>query len=86
MFHSLYLAMMTINAVLLIPGIFGTVRSISQIRRNTKLEPSLQRQSSSVKIICLLVDILALISQIAGLILWPALNTFWTDNVEKGEL
>ena len=77
--------MMTINAVLLIPGIFGTVRSISEIRRNTKLEPSL-RQSSSVKIICLLVDILALISQIAGLILWPVLNTFWTENVEQGEL
>ena len=77
--------MMTINAVLLIPGILGTFRSIAEIKRNTKLDPSL-RQSSSVKIICLLVDILALIFQIVGLILWPVLNTFWTDNVEQGEL
>ena len=77
--------MMTINAVLLIPGIFGTFRSISEIKSNTKLDP-LHRKSSSVKILCLLVDIFALICQIVGLILWPVLNTSWTDNVEQGEL
>ena len=77
--------MMTINAVLLIPGIFGTFRSISEIRRNTKIDP-LPQQSSLVKVICLLVDILALIFQIVGVILWPVLNNSWTDNVEQGEL
>ena len=65
-----FIAMMTTNAVLLIPGIFCIFRPKSK--------------TPWKKAVCILVDILAVIFQFVGLILWPVMNSSWSDNVAAG--
>ena len=63
--------MMTTNAVLLIPGIFRIFRPKSK--------------TTWKKAVCILLDILAVVFQLVGLILWPVMNSSWTDGVATGE-
>ena len=65
-------AMMLSNAIYLLPGLLCLLRP--------------KRNMSVLRTVCLIcIDVLAVCFQIMGLILWPIMNSSWTENImEEG--